>query len=160
MVKYCKTAYTHSSSFGSVVVKSPGIYRWRFKLVGLPGNSIWRMVLGVWKVSSNNYNGPPVNTYFSNPGFGRLNDNEWGYAFDATAGNLIDKDGTSSDGPTYGKICTTGDVVEIELDLNAFILKYRINEEDMGIAYEKVENTEYRVAMCNYLEDTIVEMMH
>ena len=60
----------------------------------------------------------------------------------------------------YGNKCDIGDVIEIELDLNTFEIKYRVNDEDMGIAYKDIEDTQYRVALSTGDPGAIVEMLH
>ena len=150
-----------SSSFGSVIVKSPGIYRWRFKISQLAHTSVqydmyWSVVLGVWKIKSARK--PPSNTYFANTGK-KVGYNLWGYAYDTTTGVLIGSKGTNADGPKYGQKCRKGDIIEIELDLNEFTLRYIINDKDMGISHKDIEDTEYRVALSTCEKGAIVKML-
>ena len=87
-------------------------------------------------------------------------DYKWGYAFDAPAGVLIGKSGQSANGPKYGEKCVKGDIVEIELDLNQFTLRYRKNDKDLGISHKDIEDTDYRVALSTCNENMIIEMLH
>ena len=149
-----------NTSYGSLIVKSPGIYRWGFKLhhtCHLTKDNYWAVVLGVWKTKSAEE--PLTKKAFSTNAHGKGH-YEWGYAFDAIPGVLIKPAGWISNGGKYGKRCTVGDVIEIELDLNQFVLKYRINNKDMGNAFENIEDTEYRVACSTVKIGMIVEMLH
>ena len=132
-----------SSSYGTVIVKSPEVYRWKFKIHKAPANSHWNLVLGVWKIKSADK--PVTDTHFTNS-TNNKGTFEWGYAVDLSYGNLIEVQGSYSNGPEYGSRCKDGDVVEMVLDLKKFTLGYKINDNDFGPAFKEIEDTEYRVA--------------
>ena len=147
------------SSYGKLVAKSPGIYRWRFKLVNVPvlSYSYWAIILGVWKTQSADK--PPVHTHHASTG-NRKGQYLWGYGFDVMNGTLVDAPGSNAkEGGDYGKKCVTGDIIEIELDLKVeFTIRFNINGEQGKIAHN-VEDTEYRVALSTYYIGPIVEML-
>ena len=133
-----------SSSYGSTRARAPGIYRWKFMVHEIPESfSSWALVLGVWKTKSADK--PLTSTHFTNS-TKNGGTYEWGYAYDLSYGNLVSHSGSNSNGPKYGAKIKKGDIVEMILDLNIFTLRYKTNDQDMGIAFKGIEDTEYRVA--------------
>ncbi len=142
---YCieHTQWHFASAYGSVIVKSPGIHRWKFRLHSV-ATHYWNIVLGVWKTKSADE--PSIGSSFTSTAKG-IGEYKYGHAFDLTMGKLIGASGQKVNGSTYGKKCVSGDIIEIELDLNLFTLSYIINNQDMGTAFKDIEDTEYRVAL-------------
>ena len=148
-----------SSSYGKLIAKSPGIYRWRFKLNYLPvlSYSYWTVILGVWKIKSATK--PVTGHHLASTAHGQ-GKWRWGYAFDVMNGTLVDAVGTNAkEGGYYGRKCVTDDIIEIVLDLkDEFSIRFNISGEQGKIAYT-VEDTEYRVAVSTYYKGGIVEML-
>eukprot|EP01084_Bolivina_argentea_P149340 260887_1 len=89
--------------------------------------------------------------------------NKTGYVFEAsncthrqsTKGNLLDpKKGQYSVLHEYGTKCKNGDIVVMTLDLNSFSLRFAINDQDYGVAFANIEDTEYRAAIFMYVYGT------
>ena len=81
-----------------------------------------------------------------------------GYAFISSCGRLSDSSrpgtycvgnvsGYDSEVAKYGIPCVEGDIIEMELDLNNLTIKYIINGKDYGIAFNNIENCNYRAAV-------------
>ena len=146
-----------SSSYGTDIAKSPGIYRWKFKIQELPKYMFsWSLVIGVWKVKSANKQ--VTDTYFTNCTQNQ-GEYEWGYAYDISYTQLVEKTGHYSNQRKYGLKIKIGDIVEMILDLNLFTLRYKINDEDMGIAFENIEDTEYKAAFSSGNSDVRIEIL-
>ena len=112
----------------------------------MTSSASWELVLGVWKIKTQSC--PVTDDYFTNT-TNNEGDYEWGYAFDLGWGQKINPTGDSAGGGQYAKKCAQGDIIEVVLNLDAFTIKYNINNEDYGIM-QQVENTEYRIAVASY----------
>ena len=112
--------------------------------------------MGVWKIKSSTK--PLINTHFTDS-TGNEGKYLWGYAFDFSNGVLIHETGRYSNGPQYGSICKEGDVIEMILDLYSFTLRYKINDKDLGIAFEDIEDTQYRGACSSEKHGVKLEML-
>ena len=81
-----------------------------------------------------------------------------GYAFISSAARLTDASSPGNyscngaigkvSAAEYGQICVAGDVIEMHLDLKHLTLKYDINNIEYGIAFENIEECEYKAAVC------------
>ena len=65
-----------------------------------------------------------------------------GRGFDAGKGEIYCE-------KSYGKICETGDMIEMQLNMNDLYVKYLINGEDYGKAFEVTPGS-YRCAIYLY----------
>ena len=157
---YCITTQVdESSSYGTILAKSPGIYRWKFKIHEIFKTQYkvyWALVLGVWKTKS--MKNPKTDFHYANS-TENTGIYSWGYAYDFVSGTLIDETGIYANGPKYGSRCNEGDIIEIIIDLEVFTLRYAINDQDQGIAFNDVEDTEYRVAFSSEREGFKIEML-
>lgn len=60
----------------------------------------------------------------------------------------------------YGdRACKEGDIIEMILDLNKLQLRYNLNGECQGIAFENVEKCEYIVGIEIYGRDNILQLL-
>ena len=150
------------SSFGTETASPPGKYVWKFKLNAIPTsfgdehNEYWGIILGVWKINSGP--SPLVSTYWTDCGSGGTW--KYGYAYDITAGTLVDCTGSNAaTGGEYGKKCSAGDMVEMCLDFDTSTLKLIINGKDMGVSHQDIEDTEYKLALCTYDSGSIIEIV-
>ena len=149
-----------SSSYGTLIASSPGIYKWKLRLNHVPNlnYSYWAVIIGIWKTKSSKE--PVLDTSFASITTKKTYPWSWGYAFDAMNGTLVNSSGTNAKtGGEYGKKCKTGDIIEIILDFDKLTLKFNINDQDMGIAHSDIEDTEYRVALSTGFDAPIIEMI-
>ena len=59
----------------------------------------------------------------------------------------------------YGGRCSTGDIVEMILDLDKLELKYIINDKDQGVAFTKIEATEYKACISGHNYKTAYKLL-
>ena len=128
------------TAFGCHVV-TKGIFKWRIKMVKFTYDE--------------KIDGSP-------PYVGIIEDNEeymeeyknscdWdenGYLLCCKIGRLLCGDILTSDYPCRWN--KEGDILEMTLDLNERTLSFKVNDEDYGVAFEDIEEREYRLAFGGY----------
>ena len=120
-------------AFLTEIVKSKQRHCWRFRINHLNQETLW-MTIGVWKC---NHEYDLQYRLDSSRIRGKFYG--WIVNYQAATGDKRHK---------YGKRrCKTGDVVDMILDLEKLQLSYFVNEEDFGVAFDKIEDTEYRAAI-------------
>ena len=45
------------------------------------------------------------------------------------------------------------------LDINKLQIKYFVNDEDYGVAFDKIENTSYRVCICVRQDEDVLQFV-
>ena len=123
-----------------------GVHEWTFKLRKC--NTLnYYFVIGVWK------NQHPVKTNYNLYGREVMKYSYgWVINYNRKTG---DEEGTYW--IRYGlDKCKTDDIVVMILDLNEKTLSYKVNEVSYGVAFENIEDTEYKaVISTNWTEDSI-----
>ena len=120
-------------AFLSRIVKSKQRHCWRFRINHLNSSTLW-MTIGVWKC---------------NHDFDLKYRLDSGYVKGKFYGWIVNYQVAIDGGRhKYGKRrCKTGDIVDMILDLEKLELRYMVNDEDFGIAFENIEDTEYKAAI-------------
>ena len=59
----------------------------------------------------------------------------------------------------YGKVCDTGSIIDIYLDLDKKTLSYHIDGKDYGVAFEDVKEGTYRLAVTLTGKGTTVQIL-
>ena len=136
------------NAYGKRVCES-GKHEWKFKINHI--DSYCWIIIGVWRIQENVQ--PPMDVYFTK------GDDEKGYAFWTQGKKTKILNGAA--GPTYGRKCKTGDVIDMTLDLDNWTLGFKINGVSFGDAFVDIKQAKYRAAVCLYKEQhnsiTIVE---
>ena len=73
-------------------------------------------------------------------------------------GQKIKPTGRDCSGGLYGKQCVVGDVIEMVLDLDAYTIKYKINDRDHGIMHQ-VEDSTCWLAFTSQFSNVMLEML-
>ena len=76
-----------------------------------------------------------------------------GYSFWSYGGGSIQNDEYNT--KSYGTKLVPNDIIEIHLNLNKLTIEFVINGENQGIAFENIEDTEYRLIVVIYNDDHI-----
>ena len=138
-----KYSTNNSSAYLSKKVNK-GVHCWRFELMNVDPD-LYTITIGVWKTRHE------IDT-----SKGILTNREvygWVCTDDGDEPSLIDCD-------EYGeKSCQKGDIIDMILDLNKFELRYCVNDKDYGVAYEGIEQTEYRVVVDMFNEDDSIKLI-
>ena len=58
----------------------------------------------------------------------------------------------------YGKICVTGDIIDMYCDLNNLQLRFSVNGIDQGISH-KIEKTKYKAAVNLFIKDDSIQLL-
>ena len=145
-----------SNNSGSAYLKriakpGSGVHCWKFRFVRVD-EDYYTFTLGIWKM---NY---PIDAehairsdLYRNKAYG------WMCVDESDQVNLTKGDGCLY--KDYGETtCKQGDIVEMVLDLDQFTLRYIRNGEDLGIAFENIEVTEYVAAISMYRKGDAVEL--
>lgn len=66
--------------------------------------------------------------------------------------------GAGFDKSLSGIQCKTGDIVEMDLNLDEQTLKYKVNKEDVAFV-ARIEDTEYRMAFLSIWKETEIELL-
>ncbi len=142
-IKSCyKTAYLTQ-------IVSAGVHKWTFKMIRQP--TPLTTVIGVWKTK-----------YLADPNIDVDEANGKYYGYSSTHGRTTIGDYNLNDivSLKYGvRKCKEGDVIEMILDLNKLQLKYIASGEDFGVAFNDIENTSYRVAVCVHQQGDIFQFL-
>ena len=134
-----------------------GIYHWKFKIKQI---SMGWNIIGIWEQQNSNRL-PPTSTYFTDT---RLGGNNFG--MDISSGYLVCpssgghylgyspsscatcKLSKYSKRKRYCRGCINGDIIEMHLDFIKLELRFSINDNDFGKAFEIKFNSKYRAAIC------------
>ena len=116
-----------TSTFLKEIISS-GEFEWKFKIgkQGIPGS--YSSTIGIWKITDKRSEKSVVGTNCFNKHDKKLY--VCGYAFDIA---IIVSGQTRIN---YGKKCVTKDIITMTLDLNKLELKYKVNGEDQGKAFD------------------------
>ena len=119
---------------------SDGVFSWRFKIVSVCDE----MNIGVVKASNINTSWgrffQVANTAYV---WEAVHYKNKGCLMNPTkGGHVMLRD--------YGPACKDGDIVEMVLDLEQMTMRYKVNDIDLGIAFEEIEKTEYKGAIFMY----------
>ena len=129
-----KEKQCRSLSYLSMEV-SKGIHVWTFKILNNYYN--YSIEFGIWKTKF------PVNTlsllYDCNKGAQ--------YGWRSTSRYLTQGDTDRKDIKYTDRICKTGDIIDMILNLNEYTLSYKCNGDDYGIAFKDIELTTYRAVV-------------
>lgn len=118
-----------------------GIHRWKIHLIKQSTKNLnWKRVLGIWKTSHSIPAHMNTNVAYEHyPG------QLYGWIINAN----LKTNGDKRNFMQYAKReCVTGDIIEIILDLNQQTLSFICNGKDVGVAFDNVDKTEYRMFYC------------
>ena len=108
-----------------------GIHQWKFKILKVNEDRLF-MTLGIAKANIEIYC-DRVDNFKERDGYGwMMNCNTLTNWTSYTKGN---------------KVCVSGDIIGMILNLNAMTLSYIVNDEDWGVAYDDIEQTAYRAVV-------------
>ena len=127
-----------------------GVHKWKFKLVKM-NRSGWNMTIGVWRC---NY---PLNKRTTMWDDETSKGREYGWMVNYTWLTFGDNHGEL----TYKGMtpCSTGDVIEMKLDLNQWKLSYSKNGDEFLIAHDNIEKTSYVAVVCGCRDGECVELI-
>ena len=60
---------------------------------------------------------------------------------------------------TYGISASTNDIVTMHLNMDTSTLRYSVNDQDQGIAFDNIDKTEYKAAVYLFASGTEVELI-
>ena len=152
LVTNIKKSGRGASAYLSEKVKNGAVHRWRFQVFPLSKKA---MTIGVWKTK---YPISTTSSYFITRGFCK----SYGWII---TGNKLSKGDVNeltinNKRKRYGKrICVGGDIIDMILDLDRKELRYMRNEEDYGVAFENIEDTEYVAAIDMSGEQDLIQII-
>lgn len=115
-----------------------GSHEWKFKINKYAGS----MVIGIWRIKDNE---SVRSTKFT--------DFNGGYGYQC--GNRLKLPGCAN----YGISAKTNDIVTMHLNMDTSTLRYFVNDQDQGIAFDNIDKTEYKAAVYLFGDDTVVELI-
>ena len=149
IVRYKGREYrqTYNSAYLRRICNSEegGIYHWKFRFINL--NHIWNLI-GIWKVTEDK---EPETHYFTQ---GR----DAAYALCVSDGKLVDRSHGGDSSKQYSCVCDNGDILEMYLDFETMELRYTINDQDYGKAFD-VDPGKYRAAICLHQPKGAIELL-
>ena len=123
-----------------------GIHHWRFRIINC--DSVWNLI-GIWRVTQKSK--PPLG-YFTTG-------TNAGYALCLNRGKLVDRShGGGTLESKYCRECVANDIVEMYLDFKTMELRFTINDQDYGKAFD-VDHGKYRAAVCLQRREGAVELL-
>ena len=153
-----KSAVTknQSSNSGSLFLTRKarfGVHSWIFKLIKVDG-SLFSMTIGIWKTKYQIDTRYAVRSRMYN---GKV----YGWMLMDDAQTYLINDAKYEFGLTgdYAKSCGEGDIVEMILDLDKLQLRYKVNGNNYGIAFENIEQTEYIAAVSMFKETDCIQLI-
>ena len=60
----------------------------------------------------------------------------------------------------YGTYCKRGDIVTMTVDLENHQIAYKVNDKDLGVAYNQIESKTYRIALYLFNEGAKVQILN
>ena len=143
--KITKSRYGHGRAYLTKVVRE-GVHKWRFKLINVSASDL---TIGVWKAHHNkSVKGKLLNGYAKRQYYGW-----WTDYVRITYGD-------TNDNAYYGdRGCQAGDTIEMILDLDALQLKYNLNENPQGVAFDEVEKCEYCVGISMLTKGNSIQLL-
>ena len=134
----------YNTAFFSKVAKK-GIHEWKFRLNKFDSAG-FTTIVGIWKTTF------PMRYHVK---LSTSSTRFYGYYLNnktlTASGSGIRRE--------YGEYCREGDVIEMILNLNKLQLSYRVTEKDYGIAFNNIEDTTYRAALCLHYRGDIIELL-
>lgn len=126
-------------------------YTWRFRFNRLRFAHFWTTTIGIWKCRKATSSSPKTDGIFTIDGAypkDPAGASHIAYGIAANKGTLVDPEsGSGGDGgASFGKMCGTGDIVDMMLDFEKLELHFSVNGTAYGCAFA-VEDTEYRAAV-------------
>ena len=119
-------------------VVSSSVHVWKFKYNGNDyGYYMGHDMIGIFDMD--------YKQFMSTEGYWDNNGGS-GYGF-ASNGQLTNKEDATDWGRQYGVTWERGDEIEMKLDLNANNLKFKVNDNDYGVAFEIDAKKEWRAAI-------------
>ena len=79
----------------------------------------------------------------------------FGYCYFASCGIKQGYQGSIS----YGPKCEIGNVITMTVDLEKYQIKYKINDMDIGSAFDNIEQKSYRVGLYLYYNGVKVQII-
>ena len=129
-------------------VKS-GVHSWKFKLIHCGSDDL---TIGIWKTKNK------LDTSKTILGTGKGKVYGWicGYYAKRTCGYFHDEPQSDY---KYGSVVSTGDTVEMILDLDNCTLRYKKNDTDLGVAFQTIEPGEYVATLSMNYNKTTVDLV-
>ena len=129
---------------------SEGIHKWTFKCLNV-NNDDWFDAIGVWKTKATSMDEHiRVDDFDDNQGYG------WTFNYQ----EITTVAGSFSRHIRYGKRkCLTGDIIDMILDLEKLEIRFIVNEEDWGVAFQNIEKTEYKAVVSANIELDAIELI-
>ena len=120
-----------------------GIHYWKFKLINVH-HVHFTMCIGVWKSKHE------IDTENA------LHYDAEGKHYTYNLTNQMVFPGFAK----YGqKACGTGDEIEMILDLNKKELRYKVNNQDYGVAHDNIEQTSYQAAVSFFQSNDCIQLL-
>lgn len=131
----CSPNHWYSSiSMKKYIEPKSGIHTWTFRIDNK--NSSWH-VLGIWKLDKE---------------FERVYKHGYGYVL--SEGFLANPNKYGSFGRQYGIHCKNNDVIEMIVDMDKLCISYKVNDQELGIAFKDIEETKYKAGLTTCYENT------
>ena len=145
-----KGSISGNSTFVLKQTISNGIYQFKFKIINYDYAYMSYYDIGFGIISSKYYEG--AKDILANDAFG---EHDTGYVY---YGSKWEKEhfNQSTD---YGIKCKLNDIVTMIVDLEKNQLSYKVNEQNLGIAFDEIPDTEYRVALYLYEKSSKVQLI-
>lgn len=145
-ISVCNIDNEYQSIFGCNEAIN-GIHHWRLKVIKTTYHMLWNTMIGIIQINNKS---KARNTYFT--------ENGHSYAFigncsalepnlNINAKNVKSDEDDEDDQVKYGEMLKNGSVVDIIFDCNKHTLKYIIDNNDYGIAYEHIPVGKYCLAV-------------
>ena len=123
---------------------STGIHEYKFKIISYnkTGHHYWDIGIGI--VSSKG-------------------DEDESESFRSTSYNYTTSKGEVT-GPAgdndYGVKCKPDDIVTMIVDLNNYQIRYTVNDQDLGVAFDNIQQTIYKIEVYLYGKGSKVQLLH
>ena len=141
---------TKKDGYSSVLcqnVVNQGKHQWTIKILKFVANKLggqawWRLVIGIVNIKT--FDKHSLESYFSLNAYEfACNSNIYNGGYDKIFKSIL---GTESSNE-YGQLCGTGDIIDIYLDFDKRTLSFGINNTNYGVAFEKIAEGDYRLAV-------------
>ena len=129
-------------------IASSGVHVWKFGFTGDLLHIYYNHpdLIGIFNMDYKHFSGS-TNGYFDDYYDKELNENtSLGYGF-TSDGRLTDDQDSSGWGKKYGAQWKKDDTIEMRLDFNKQNLKFKVNDNDYGIAFEIDANKKFKAAI-------------
>ena len=160
--KIAKCLYSESSAFLSNIVSKES-HEWRFKIVKVSNCCRDTIFFGICnnKVDFTKYLNKFCYSIWHFHFQMDLHTKSFGLnAWQGILRGAEDPRNKRRDANMYGEECTTGDIIDMCLDLNTLELRYKINDKDYGKAFDIPPGSSWRACVSLFGQDNVVRLIH